>query len=231
MTEPVTVPPDTPTPSRWAEWVPIDDLPDDPRNPKAHADADIDASMDRFGYTEPVMIDERTGMLVSGHGRKARLVARRNRGERPPDGIEVDEQGRWTVLVARGWRSRSDAEAGAYLIAANQLTTKGGWSNDPLTDLLVELSDGPGLDGTGFTSTDLDDLLVLRDPSLWDDPRRRDHDDDPNDDPNDHPGLAPMIELRVTDDIFDGWRTLLDRYTGDDDVAKLVAHLRDVGVL
>ena len=40
-----------------------------PRNPKLHSLPDIGASMDRFGFTEPPIIDERTGFIAAGHGR------------------------------------------------------------------------------------------------------------------------------------------------------------------
>lgn len=146
--------------TRRIDYVPLDELRVDPRNPKGHADSDIDASIDRFGYTEPVMVDERTGLLVAGHGRRSRLIAMRDRGATPPAGVMVDSDGGWTVPVVRGWSSADDNEAAAYLIASNRLTEKGGWETEPLTDLLSELTAGPGLHGVGFTVGDVDDLMA-----------------------------------------------------------------------
>ena len=145
---------------RWLVYLPVDELPEDPRNPKQHADADIDASLERFGYTEPVLLDERTGMLISGHGRKARVIARREAGKPPPSGVVVDDDGVWRVPVTRGWASKNDIEAAAYLVAANELTARGGWQADPLAALLSEIRRESSLDGIGFTSREVDGMLA-----------------------------------------------------------------------
>lgn len=149
---------------RWIEYLPVSELPDDDRNPKTHAETDLDASLDRFGYTEPVLIDERTGLLASGHGRKARLVARQDGGGSPPDGVIVGDDGVWRVPVVRGWASVDDTEAAAYLIAANQLTTKGGWNHGTLSEMLAELKEKASLDGVGFRSVEVDDLRAALGP-------------------------------------------------------------------
>lgn len=86
----------------------------------------------------------------------------REAGETAPAGITVDSDGTWLVPLLTGWASRSDAEAEAYLIADNEWTSRGGWDNDQLSELLSELADGdPELFGvTGFTDTDLETLLA-----------------------------------------------------------------------
>lgn len=143
------------------EYLPVDDLVPDPRNPKGHADDDLDASFERFGYADPIVIDERTGRMISGHGRQARIVARHAAGHAPPEGVTVTPDGRWLVPVSRGWRSADDDEALAYLVAANNLTTKGGWRLDPLASILQEIAATPaGLVGTGYESADLDRMLA-----------------------------------------------------------------------
>lgn len=88
-------------PSRRFELVPIDDLVDDPTNPKGHDEAALDRSIDVLGYIEPIVEDERTGLLISGHGRKGALIRRRDSGMPPPDGIEVVD-GVWHAWVVRG---------------------------------------------------------------------------------------------------------------------------------
>ena len=60
------------------------------RNPKAHDDEGIAASMARFGYVEAITMDERTGLLVAGHGRLDFLEGARDAGEAPPEGIVAD---------------------------------------------------------------------------------------------------------------------------------------------
>ena len=59
------------------------------RNPKRHSE-DIGASIGRFGYADGVILDERTGRLVAGHGRLDELRRMQAEGEEPPDGIRVN---------------------------------------------------------------------------------------------------------------------------------------------
>lgn len=147
-------------PARWQEYMPIDRLVEAERNPKAHDDEGLDASLERFGYIEPIVMDERTGRLVSGHGRLRRLAARRERGEDPPEGVERRARNRWWAPVNRGWRSADDDEAKAAVIALNRIGERGGWLRDPLAEMLAELNSGPGLGGTGYSPADLDSLLA-----------------------------------------------------------------------
>lgn len=67
-------------PERTIDYLPVDDLVAAPRNPKRHAEADLAVSLSKHGYTEPVLLDERTGKLVAGHGRVEALLAAQNRG-------------------------------------------------------------------------------------------------------------------------------------------------------
>jgi hypothetical protein len=127
------------------------------RNPKQHS-AELGTSIGRFGYVEPIVLDERTGRIVAGHGRREALLAMRKRGEAAPSGIRT-EGDEWLVPVVRGWASRSDAEAEAYLLASNKLTEAGGWDNEALAELLKDLDAQDALDGVGFTSAELEALV------------------------------------------------------------------------
>lgn len=154
MATPVTMP-------RWTDYVDVDSLVPNPKNPKAHDDDGLDESLDEFGYTEQVMVDERTGMLVSGHGRREMVLRAKAEGGAAPEGIVVDDQGRWLIPVLRGWRSRDDDHAYAYLVAANRHGENGGWIDDLLAQGLQILRDSEsGLRGTGISSEQLDDLLA-----------------------------------------------------------------------
>ena len=106
------------------------------------------------------MVDERTGLLSSGHGRRELVLRRRAEGGEPPDGIVV-EDGIWKVPVQRGWSSANDDEAYAYLVAANRLSERGGWYEELLADGLVALREAEaGLAGTGYSNDDVDLLLA-----------------------------------------------------------------------
>lgn len=143
---------------RRIEYLPLEDIQSAARNPKNHAETDLDKSVGRFGYTEPLLLDERTGRLVAGHGRLAALQRIRAKGEAPPDGVQA-EGGAWLVPVVRGWASRSDQEAEAYLLASNQLTIAGGWDDDALEAMLRELHAADALDGVGWAPDELEKLL------------------------------------------------------------------------
>lgn len=150
----------------WIDYMPVDELIKcfDERNPKGHDIDELRASMDRFGYTEPIMLDERTGKLLSGHGRVELLHADWSNERSAPEGVlvqEEPEQGwRWYVATTRGYRSGDDIEAGAYLIAANKLVERGGWVADPLAALLALVAESGDLVGTGYSDDDLDALLT-----------------------------------------------------------------------
>lgn len=124
---------------RWTEYRPLDEVARAPRNAKRHDEENLAASLARFGYVEQITVDERTGRLVAGHGRLDALIARRDRGEDPPDGVTVDSDGVWAVPVARGWRSATDAEAAAYLIESNQSVMLPGWDPVGLSEMLDEI--------------------------------------------------------------------------------------------
>lgn len=143
------------TAPRRTEYIPLDHLRADPANPKAHDTGAIDASIGRFGIIDQIVRDDRTGYMISGHGRDETLRQMRDRGDNPPDGVRLDASGNWLVPVIVGWSSRTDAEARAALIALNQTTILGGWVDDALLDLLDNLDDYTGV---GFTEDDTDDL-------------------------------------------------------------------------
>jgi ParB-like chromosome segregation protein Spo0J len=146
--------------ARQLEHRPLAVLKPDPRNPKAHATGVIDDSVGRFGFLEPIVVDERTGYIISGHGRTKTLTAMQERGDTPPEGVQVGEDGEWLAPVVVGWASRSDSEAAAALIALNRTTELGGWVDDELLDLLDGLAEqDDGLLGVGYGD---DEIAALR---------------------------------------------------------------------
>ena len=146
-------------PDRELAYRSLDMLKENSANPKDHDKATLESSVGRFGFMEPIVIDERTELIVSGHGRIAALREMESRGETPPDGIRIDQFGGWQAPVITGWSSRSDTEASAALIALNRTTETGGWEEEQLLALLNELSAEDALDGIGF---DEDDIEILR---------------------------------------------------------------------
>ena len=114
------------------------------RNPRSHSPEhvrQIAASIREFGFTIPVLLDERDE-IIAGHGR---LLAARELGlaELP-------------TLTATGW---SEAQKRAYRIADNKLTESGQWDDHLLREELAELSGEFPLEAMGFAQSELDDLL------------------------------------------------------------------------
>lgn len=127
------------------------------RNPKGHDIESIKASYRRFAAQDSPVLDERTGRLLSGHGRIEALQGLRDAGEDAPDGIDV-VNGEWLAPVQRGGSTKNDREAEDYIIAANRLTEKGGWDSSILSEML---SDTENWEGVGFDGLDDPDLLEL----------------------------------------------------------------------
>jgi DNA modification methylase len=124
------------------------------RNARTHSDAQvrqIAASIEEWGWTNPILVDEKGG-LIAGHGR---LMA--------ADKLGLTDV---PVMVARGWTA---AQKKAYILADNQLALNAGWDMDMLSIELGELGDmdfDVGLIGFGddFLAGLLDKTEGLTDP-------------------------------------------------------------------
>lgn len=199
---------------RHTEYLPLDQIRHANRNPKRHDIAALRKAIGRFGFVAPPVLDERTGQLVAGHGRIEALVEMRDAGEAPPAGVRLAEDGSWLVPVLRGWSSRSDNEAAAYLVADNRLTDLGGWSTPDLAALLSDLgaADAELLAAAGYTPGEVDDLLKLVAPPDLDDLADEHGDPDPSD-------TWPVVRVKVPPHVAAAWRSHLDAYDGDEVVA------------
>jgi DNA modification methylase len=131
-------------PSAVEQW-PIERLLPYAGNARVHDHdqiARIAASIARFGWTVPALVDER-GVLVAGHGR---LLAARYLGLKEVPVIRLDHL--------------TDAEARAYRIADNKLTEIAGWDEEALAAELARLGeDGFDLALTGFGEDEINRLL------------------------------------------------------------------------
>jgi DNA modification methylase len=131
-------------------------------NARLHSQADIVViakSIERFGFTNPALIDE-DGNIIAGHGRV--LAAKGS-------GIKYIP-----VIVARGW---SEEEKRAYCIADNQIAARATWDDGLLATELQYLASGNfDLSLTGFDTEALSDMIAslgntgLRDPEAAPEP-------------------------------------------------------------
>ena len=142
------------------EMLPLDEVVRWPRNPKLH-DADaLGDSVSRFGFVQPLLIDEGTGKLIAGHGRLDTLQKMHAAGKAPPTNITAKD-GKWLVPVLRGVAFKNEQEAEAYLLADNRLVEAGGWDPKGLSEILSSMVDNKTeFTGIGFTENDLTNLLV-----------------------------------------------------------------------
>src|SRR5580658_7168163 len=97
------------------------------RNPRTHSDAQIAqiaASIEEFGFNNPILVDTKAG-IIAGHGR---LLAARK--------LELTEV---PVIVLD---HLTEAQKRAYIIADNQLALNAGWDEPLLREELAALQEG-----------------------------------------------------------------------------------------
>jgi len=138
------------------EYYPLSQLRGWPRNPKLHDVDNLHVSFNRFGFVSPLIIDERTGRLVAGHGRLEVLDEMRERGESPPARILV-RNGEWLIPVVRGLSFKDEKEGEAYLLTDNQLTISLGFDEKLLAEILPEHATNTV--GLGFSQDQLKKYL------------------------------------------------------------------------
>ncbi len=140
------------------EFIALSEVRGWPRNPKRHAGDAIRESITRFGFIQPLVIDDGTKRLVAGHGRVDELIRLRESGKNPPPGVQVAKDD-WYIPVVRGIKFKDEREAEAYLLADNQTTILGGWDNSVLAELLGHHQ--MSLDGLGWTTAEVESLVSI----------------------------------------------------------------------
>ncbi|MFD9248359.1 ParB N-terminal domain-containing protein [Streptomyces bottropensis] len=151
---------------RHITYIPLTDLPPDPANPKKHEVERIIASIKDHGFIDTPVVDERTNLVIAGHGRRKALIEMQVRGEPLPDGLLLDDDGGWLVPVTRGWASTSDRQAHAVLILLNRLPMAGGWDSHALAEILEDLATGDAdlFDSLCISDDEMEELLRQVDP-------------------------------------------------------------------
>lgn len=150
-----------PAQPRWIEYVKLADIAPAEENPKTHDLDSLAQSVERLGFIESMIRDERTGKLVGGHGRRDWLLLAEAAGEEVPEGVVVDDDGDWTAPVTRGWASFDDEEADIAIVALNGVAAVGGVDTEILDRMLTRLASSPrgGLSGTGYGTKKTESLL------------------------------------------------------------------------
>ena len=106
----------------------------------------IAASIERFGFTNPVLISD-AGEIIAGHGR-----------------VEAAKQIGWKAVPTLALSHLSETERRAYVLADNKLALNAGWDRDILAIELQALIDFDfDVELTGFSLAEID--LVLDEAS------------------------------------------------------------------
>ncbi len=124
------------------EWVPLSRVYLSPSNPRLNDPAvePVAASLRRFGWQQPI-VARPSGEVIAGN---TRLKAATKLGH---------------SVVPVVWFAGSDLEATAYQIADNRTAEYAEWDDGALAKLLQDLRAEDALDGVGYSSSDIDELL------------------------------------------------------------------------
>lgn len=124
---------------------PVDRLKPYENNARTHSPeqvAKIAASMFEFGFTNPILVDSKDG-IIAGHGR---LMAAKEVGLSEVPVIVLDHL--------------SEAQRRAYILADNRLALDAGWDEDKLAEELAWLAqDGFDVALTGFSDEEIAELV------------------------------------------------------------------------
>jgi hypothetical protein len=126
------------------QWVPIDSVKLDPRNPRHHSKRQlkqIARSIEAFGFNVPILIGE-NGLVLAGHGRV----------------MASQVLGRQEIPVIR-LTHLTEAQARAFSLADNRLVETSAWNEQLLGEILSDLASVEldfSLEATGFTMAEID---------------------------------------------------------------------------
>lgn len=127
------------------EQVKITALVANPKNPRTHSRQQIRkiaASIEQFGFVNPVLIDA-TNSIIAGHGR---VTAAQTLG--------------WETVPTLRVEHLSDADKRAYILADNRLAEDAGWDEDILAIELQGLIDlDVSIELTGFELAEVDRII------------------------------------------------------------------------
>src|SRR5262245_6407102 len=156
-----------PEPSLAITYIPLGVLARWAGNPKDHDVGAICASIERFGFRDPLGVNRRTHEIEEGHGRVEALIAMAEQGCAPPEFILTTDDGDTDWYVPVVYFDDDDRQAHAYALAHNKTQELGGYHEDNLLAALREQAAADNLLGTGFDGDDVDDLqrrLEVADP-------------------------------------------------------------------
>ena len=116
-----------------------------PRNARTHSRKQVKqiaASIERFGFTNPVLVSD-DGEIIAGHGR-----------------VEAAKQLGWKAVPTLALSHLSETERRAYVLADNKLALNAGWDKEILAIELQALADLEfDTELTGFSLAEIDLII------------------------------------------------------------------------
>ncbi|NWF35889.1 DNA methyltransferase [Mariprofundus sp. KV] len=113
-----------------------------PTNARTHSKkllVKLKASIQKFGFTAPVLIDEKD-VILSGHGR-----------------VEAAKELGLKSVPARVIAGLTEVQKRAYVLADNKIAQLSGWDNDILkSEMEILIQDDFNIDTTGFSTAEVD---------------------------------------------------------------------------
>ena len=122
-----------------------DELKPWPNNPRTHSDKQLvklKASIQKFGFTVPVLVDE-SNVILSGHGR-----------------VQAAKELGLATIPTRLISGLTEAKKRAYVIADNKLSQLSGWDNNLLkAEMEILIQEDFDIEATGFSTAEIDIML------------------------------------------------------------------------
>lgn len=131
-----------------------------PGNPRtAHRVGALVASLRRYGFGQPVTINQTTGHVIAGNGRLQALRKMKAAGEPPPEGITARGKS-WHVPAYFGqWSTAAEAEAALALNGGADGSLEGDLDAQTVAQIL-EQADQAAREALGLSEAQADQILL-----------------------------------------------------------------------
>lgn len=180
---------------------PIDSVQPHPRNVRQGDVGAIATSLNLNGQYRPIVVHKTSNNILAGnHTYKAAVSLG------------------WTH-IAITYVDCTDEQALKILLADNKANDLASYDDSALADLLKDLVGGPGLDGTLYELSDLDDLIAMLEPPNLDDLISDIGEHDDNDD------FTGVIKVRVGLSVYERWQNTYSELAGDNDDERILSLL------
>lgn len=180
---------------------PIDSVQPHPRNVRQGDVGAIATSLNLNGQYRPIVVHKTSNNILAGnHTYKAAVSLG------------------WTH-IAITYVDCTDEQALKILLADNKANDLASYDDSALADLLKDLVGGPGLDGTLYELSDLDDLIAMLEPPNLDDLISDIGEHDDNDD------FSGVIKVRVGLSVYERWQNTYSELAGDTDDERILSLL------